>query len=82
MEAILQEIREEHNRAQKLIPEGFDDSNTQGDWVSYICAYAGRAAQKVYRNKREGHAFRACMVKVAALAVSAIQAHDAGHAQD
>ncbi len=40
---------------------------------------AGSAAEKVFRNEREGEAFRDNMVKVAALALAAIEAHDAGY---
>jgi hypothetical protein len=86
MQHILQEISEERNRQKTLAlggdTEDFDKTNGQGDWVSYICAYAGRAPVRVFRNKREGQSFRGCMVKVAALAVAAIQAYDAGHAQE
>jgi len=86
MEAIVQEIVAERQRQKELAfggdTESFDTTNSQGDWVSYICAYAGRAPVRVYRNKREGHNFRDCMVKVAALAIAAIEAHDAEHARE
>jgi hypothetical protein len=86
MQAIIQEIVEERQRQKDLDFGGntdtFDTTNSQGDWVSFICAYAGRAPVRVYRNKREGQSFRACMVKVAALAVAAIEAYDAGNAQE
>jgi hypothetical protein len=86
MQAIIQEITEERQRQKDLDFGGntdtFDTTNSQGDWVSFICAYAGRAPVRVYRNKREGQSFRACMVKVAALAVAAIEAYDAGNAQE
>ncbi|MAT51427.1 MAG: hypothetical protein CMK32_09625 [Porticoccaceae bacterium] len=59
------------------------------DWVAYITAYAGRAAEKVYRNQRESELngkdscdkkrFRENMVKVAALALAAIEAHENGY---
>jgi hypothetical protein len=62
--------------------DNFDAANSQGDWVSFVTAYAGRASQRVFRNKREGQGFRSSMVKVAATAIAAIEAHDAGHAQD
>ncbi len=60
--------------------EEFDKTNSKNDWVSYITAYAGRAAN-VARNEREGCEFRCCMLKVAALAISAIKAHDKGYCQ-
>jgi hypothetical protein len=56
----------------------FDRGNSKNDWVSYICAYAGRASDKVHRNEREGCNFRENMVKVAALALAAIESHDKG----
>jgi len=54
----------------------FDETNSQNDWVAYICAYAGRAANKVARNGREGCKFRENMIKVAALAAAAVEAYD------
>lgn len=86
MQGIIQEITEERQRQKDLDfggnTDSFDTTNSQGDWVSFICAYAGRAPVRVYRNKREGQSFRSCMVKVAALAVAAIEAYDAGNAQE
>ena len=84
MQEIIQEIAEERQRQKDVVVpnDNFDAANSQGDWVSFITAYAGRASNRVFRNKREGQSFRACMVKVAATAIAAIEAHDAGHAQD
>ena len=48
-----------------------DKQNTSNDWVAYISTYAGRATAKVGLN------FRTNMIKVAALAVAAIEAFDA-----
>lgn len=72
------DIQQERERQKKMFTE-FDKTNTQNDWVSYITAYAGRAAQKVRRNEVEGQSFRENMVKVAALAQAAIDAYDAGY---
>lgn len=71
-------IAEERTR-QKVMFTEFDKTNTKNDWVAYISAYAGRAAAKVARNEKEGQTFRENMVKVAALAQAAIEAHDAGY---
>ena len=83
MEAIIEEIRAERQRQKDLAfggdTESFDQTNSQGDWVSYITAYIGRAPVRVFRNKREGQSFRSCMVKAAALAIAAVEAYDAGH---
>ena len=80
---IVNEILAERERQKSLAHGGdtdeFDRGNSQNDWVAYVTAYAGRAAQKVARNTREGCAFRANMIKVAALAFAAIDAHDKGY---
>jgi hypothetical protein len=82
-EQILDEIMEELNRQQSLKHGGnteeFDKTNTRNDWIAYCNAYLGRAAQKVFRNEREGQEFEANMIKVAALVVSAIRAHRKGY---
>ena len=59
--------------------EEFDKTNSCNDWVAYINAYLGRAANRVSKNQREGQDFRTNMVKVAALALAAIEAHDKGY---
>lgn len=86
MQTVLEEVVAERERQGALAFGGdtsqFDTTNSQGDWVSYICAYAGRAPVRVFRNKREGQSFRDNMVKVAALAIAAIESYDAGHAQE
>lgn len=79
---ISEEVNKARVRAAKLLVESgqeiFDHDNSQNDWVAYICAYAGRAAQKVVRNDREGCTFRQNMLKVAGLAMDAIAAYDKG----
>jgi hypothetical protein len=81
--SILMDLDEElrYQKTKKFggDTEEFDKTNTQNDWVAYISAYAGRASAKVARNEREGCEFRANMIKVAALAVSAISAYDKGY---
>lgn len=76
---IIKERQRQHTLAFGGDTAEFDKYNTQNDWVSYITCYAGRASQKVARNEKEAMDFRTNMVKVAALAVAAIQAHDYGH---
>lgn len=72
---VIRDIIEERKRQREL---GFrvadKHSNGYNDWVAYITAYAGRAANCV-RND-EGRDFRENMVKVAALAMAAIEAYD------
>lgn len=84
MQSIIDEIVAERQRQKDVVVpnDNFDAANSQGDWVSFITAYAGRASQRVFRNKREGQGFRSCMVKVAATAIAAIEQFDAGNAQD
>lgn len=78
---ILAEINGERERQLWLAHGGdtneFDKQNTQNDWIAYITAYAGRAAENVARNYGED-GFRRNMIKVAALAVAAISAYDKG----
>ncbi|HUU93215.1 MAG TPA: hypothetical protein VM238_18630 [Phycisphaerae bacterium] len=83
MNTILEEVVAERNRQRELKHGGdtdaFDRGNSRNDWLAYIMAYAGRAAAKVFRNEREGCQFRENMIKVAALAIAAIEAHDKGY---
>ena len=84
MENILDEIRKERERQRSpkvhsVDIDEFDKSNSQNDWVAYISAYSGRAADKVDRNRRENQTFRENMIKVATLAVAALEAHDKGY---
>jgi len=81
METILNEIRIERIRQVDQCKHGgdtekFDESNTRNDWVAYISAYSGRAADKVDRNEKEYNDFRINMIKVATLAIADIEAHD------
>lgn len=79
---VLDEVYAERRRQQELAHGGdteeFDKGNSRNDWIAYINAYTGRAAEKVFRNQRENQTFRENMIKAAALAVAAIEAHDKG----
>lgn len=75
-EPILQEVFRERLRQQQIGMNKIDANNTPNDYVAYICAYAGRAARKVHRNDKQNELFRENMVKVAALAVAAIERYD------
>lgn len=83
MQQILKEIKRERERQRQLALGGntdlFDKDNTQNDWVAYICAFAGRAAEKVERNEREGCDYRENMIKVGALVVAAVESYDLLH---
>ena len=83
MEKVVADIVAERNRQISLSHGGdtdkFDKGNSRNDWIAYLNAYSGRAAQKVFRNEKEGQDFRTNMVKTAALCVAAIEAHDKGY---
>lgn len=74
---IYEEIQAERDRQKSLGSEDLDPTNTQADWMAYICYYATDSHNKLF--KPSGRSFRDCMVKVAALAVAAIESHDQGH---
>lgn len=82
-ERILEEILAERSRQIEACKHGgdtneFDKGNSRNDWIAYVNAYIGRAAEKVHRNEREGQQFRENMLKAAALCMAAIEAHDQG----
>jgi hypothetical protein len=81
--AAIEEVAAERQRQAALAHGGdteeFDRSNSRNDWIAYVNAYMGRAAEKVLRNEREGQDFRVNMVKAAALCIAAIEAHDKGY---
>lgn len=80
---VIADVQRELERQQSLAHGGdtdaFDRGNTRNDWIGYVSAYAGRAVDKCARNQREGQQFRENMVKVAALAIAAVRAHDKGY---
>ena len=76
MDNIVEEIKTEVNRALGSLPEGYEDKNTDNDYIAYINAYTGRAARGVLRNERDEQDFRSNMIKAAGLCISAIVAHD------
>jgi hypothetical protein len=80
---VLEEIQDERDRQNQLAHGGntdeFDKSNSKNDWIAYINAYIGRAADKVFRNEKENQEFRINMIKAGALCVAAIEANDKGY---
>jgi len=69
-QSVLNEVAQERER--QINTYGWDDSlNSKNDWAAYVTTYAGRA-----RDERIGEDFRRNMIKVAALAVAAIEACD------
>lgn len=77
--SVINELVRQQDLAIGGDTESFDAANNRNDWVAYVSAYVGRAADKCLRNEREDCDFRENMVKTAALAIAAIRAHDAGH---
>ena len=78
VETALNDVYDEVKRAKANLPEGFEETNTRNDFIAYINAYIGRAADRVFRNQKEEQDFRSNMVKAAGLAISAIAAFDEG----
>ena len=74
-EQIFNQINEERIRQLELKIENdtdaFDLQNTHNDWVSYITTYAGKCGDAM--TNPPGH-YRENMLKVAALAVAALEA--------
>lgn len=63
------------HQSEQLDWSKLDEINTRNDFVSYIVAYAGRAAN-CGRNQDPTLDFREMMVKVGALSLAAIEAYD------
>lgn len=80
--AVIDDIIAERERQKALAHGGntddFDRTNSRNDWIAYVNAYTGRAAEKVFRNQRENQPYRENLVKAAAILVAAIEAHDQG----
>jgi hypothetical protein len=76
-EGIVAELKKELEYANNLWGTEFDDKNTANDWAAYIGIYTGRAVEmdrttRLFNPIR----FRKDMLKVAGLAISAIQTLD------
>lgn len=65
---ILEEI--EQHKMELQFDDLFDPNNIEEDWITYFCAYASRKIDE--KNKT----FRETMLKIAALAVAAVEAYD------
>lgn len=75
-ERIYEEVAAERAKQREKGDE-FDKTNSRNDWITYICRYASGAGDKLW--SRQDLEFREAMVKVAALAFAAIEAHDNGY---
>lgn len=66
---IWQEILHERERqAAQWGGTSHDDRNRPNDWIAYICYHAAKGSYKAD--------FRKQMIRVAALAIAAIETHD------
>jgi hypothetical protein len=75
--AVLTEVaseRDEQDRQWGGVPH--DDANRQWDWLAYLTRHMGKAVKYPPDAKLHIVAFRQQMVKIAAIAVAAIQAAD------
>jgi hypothetical protein len=72
-EDIFELIYDERVRQTKIGNDQWDDINSRNDFIAYMTAYLGHAAQKVYRKEREGCEYRDNLIKVAALVVAALE---------
>jgi hypothetical protein len=72
---IFEEIYDERERQIEKWGNDFDDQNTINDWVAYITSYATRGATAGgWFHPEASDRFCQGMVKVAALAIAAIEA--------
>jgi hypothetical protein len=70
--SYIDEVLAEHDAQSNAL----DLQLSENDWIAFITAYAGRAARGVRRNERENQTYRANLVKVGGLVLSALAAYD------
>lgn len=73
-EKILDEVFTERSYQESRWGNEFDNLNTVSDWISFITCYASMCGTG--SPPPDGRDFRSCMVKVAALAVAAVETYD------
>lgn len=74
---VLEEIAEERRRQDaKWGGIQHDENHSANDWIAYIAKHAGAAA-----DGEDPGRFRKQMIRVAALAVAAVQAHDSNYGE-
>lgn len=71
-QAIYETIELERAYQDKKWGRTFDGKNTPNDWVAYITKYLGQSVTMPFH----GETFRTQMLKVAALAVAALEQDD------
>lgn len=83
---VVEEVKRERER-QLQWSDGFDRGNSRNDWIAYIASYSGDAADKVIKKEKgtsfeDNMRFRSNMIKVAALAIAAVESLDKGYMDD
>lgn len=71
---VLNEVAAEREYQNKRWGTSFDDTNTPSQWMGYVSAYGAR--NLVGASAVDLEKFRVDMIKVAALAVAAVEAID------
>lgn len=71
-DTIFQQINDERRYQDTVWGTAFDDKNTLNDWLQYINQYGSKASKMGVRPEEQ----RAMLVKVAALAVAALETFD------
>lgn len=74
-QAVLREVAREREKQITQWGSAFDDENSQQDWAAFIMHYTASGITE-RAGRYPAIAFRTAMLKVAALAVAAIEAHD------
>lgn len=69
---LMVEILKERDAARARWGEEFDDKNTVNDWIAYVSSYAARAFIWPFSPT----VFRDSFIKVAVIAIAAVQALD------
>jgi hypothetical protein len=69
LDEIFTAITAERNYQDQMWGTEFDDKNTPNDWASYILRYTARGCDFNLTPEK----FKSAMVKVAALAVAAVE---------
>lgn len=72
MSNVYEELKVERNYQDQKWGHDFDDKNTLNDWLTYINIYGAKAAAMDVSKEDQ----RKYMVKVAALAVAALETFD------
>jgi hypothetical protein len=73
--SVMLEIAEERKRQLEKWGNDFDDANTEQDWAGFVMHYTAVGITSRL-GAAPGRPFREAMLKVATLAVAAIEAHD------